>query len=371
MSRWVPLALTLAALALLGWLGPQVLPDYFARVLTVMAVNVILVASLGLSNGFTGVFSLGHVGFVAVGAYASSVLTLELSRKSAYLPELPGWLAGVQLGFLPATLVAGVLCGLLALLIGAPLMRLNGNYVSVATLGFLIVVNVVLVNAETFTRGARTFTGIETSTSLAWALGWMALTLTLLSRVAYSAFGRAMRASREDLIAAQGIGIQILPTRLTAFTLGAIFAGIGGALYAHYLGSFSPATFYFALMVTQLAMLVVGGQGSLTGAVTGVVVVTLLSEGLRNLERGFSLGGLTLPPLYGVSQVVLGVIFILVMVYRPQGLLGDRELRLLPPGRPDLDRPNPASSGPASPNPASPGSGRPDLDRPDRDKEVV
>ncbi|WP_309570849.1 branched-chain amino acid ABC transporter permease [Deinococcus sp.] len=326
------LVAALAALALLSWLGPRALPDYFVRVLTVMAINVILVASLGLSNGFTGVFSLGHVGFVALGAYSSGILTLELAKKGAYLPDLPVWLAGVQLGFLPATLLAGVLCAAVGLVVGAPLMRLNGNYVSVAMLGFLIIVNVVLVNADTLTRGARTFTGIDTSTTLPWAVGWMVLTLILLSRVAYSAFGRAMRATREDVIAAQGAGIFILPTRLGAFVIGAFFAGVGGALYAHYLGSFSPATFYFSLMVTQLAMLVVGGQGSLTGAAVGVVLVTLLSEVLRNLERGFSLGALTLPPLYGVSQVVLGMLFILVMVYRPQGLLGDAELTLVERG---------------------------------------
>ncbi len=329
MTRLWRLGLGLVLLALLAWLGPSVLPDYFVRVLIVMAINVVLVSSLGLSNGFTGVFSLGHVGFVALGAYSSAVLTLALDKKLAYLPDLPVWLSQLQLGFLPATLIAGLLCAGLGLLVGAPLMRLNGNYVSVATLGFLIIVNVVLVNAESFTRGARTFTGIDTSTTLPWALGWLMLTLIILSRVAYSPFGRAMRATREDLIAAQGIGIRVLPTRLMAFVIGAFFAGVGGALYAHYLGSFSPTTFYFALMVTQLAMLVVGGQGSLTGAAVGVVLVTLLSEVLRNLERGFSLGPLTLPPLYGVSQIVLGMVFILVMVYRPSGLLGDRELQLI------------------------------------------
>lgn len=323
------LVVALALLLALAIIGPRVLPDYLVRILIVMAVNIVLVASLGLSNGFTGVFSLGHVGFVALGAYASGILTLELTKKGAYLPDLPGWLAGVELGFLPATLIAGVLCALVGLIIGTPLMRLNGNYVSVATLGFLIIVNVVLVNAENYTRGARTFTGIDTSTTLPWALGWMVLTLLVLSRVAYSAFGRAMRAAREDVIAAQGVGVRILPTRLTAFVIGAFFAGVGGALYAHYLGSFSPVTFYFAMMVTQLAMLVVGGQGSLTGAAVGVVLVTLLSEVLRNLERGFSLGALAVPPLYGVSQIVLGVLFILVMVYRPQGIMGDRELRLV------------------------------------------
>jgi branched-chain amino acid transport system permease protein len=305
---------------------PSVLPQYIVRVLIVMGINIILVASLGLSNGFTGVFSLGHVGFMALGAYSSGILTLEVSKKLAYLPDLPGFLTGYNLGFLPATIIAGLLCAALAFVIGIPLMRLSGNYVSVATLGFLVIVNNLLINAETLTRGARTFTGIPDFTTLAWVVGWLVVTLVVLSRIAYSPFGRAMRATREDAIAAQGIGIQVLPTRLIAFTIGAFFAGIGGALYAHYLVSFSPATFYIAMMVTQLTMLVLGGQASLTGATLGVVIVTILSELLRNLERGFDLGFVKLPAVFGASQIALGLIFILVMVFRPQGLFGDHEI---------------------------------------------
>lgn len=322
----------IASVALLGWLGASILPNYIERVLIVMVINVILVASLGLSNGFTGVFSLGHPGFVALGAYVSGILTLAVERKAAYLPDLPGFLSGIALPFLPATLIAGIFCALLAFVIGIPLMRLSGNYVSVATLGFLIIVNVVLVNAEQFTRGARTFTGIPDYTNLWWALGWACVTLFALSRVAYSSLGRAMRASREDGIAAQAVGIRILPTRLLAFSLGAFFAGVGGALYAHYLVSFSPATFSISMMVAQLTMLVLGGQGSLTGATLGVVIVTVLSEILRNLERGFNLGPVTIPALFGASQIVLGLIFILIMVFRPQGLVGDAEVSLISRG---------------------------------------
>ncbi len=317
--------------ALLGFtlLVPNILPQYLVRVLIVMGINIILVASLGLSNGFTGVFSLGHVGFMALGAYSSGILTLSVSKKLAYLPDLPGFLAGYNLPFLPATILAGLLCAAVAFLIGIPLMRLSGNYVSVATLGFLVIVNNVLINAETLTRGARTFTGIPDFTTLPWVVAWMVVTLVVLSRIAYSPFGRAMRATREDGIAAQGIGIQVLPTRLIAFTIGAFFAGIGGALYAHYLVSFSPATFYIAMMVTQLTMLVLGGQASLTGATLGVVIVTVLSELLRNLERGFDLGFVKLPAVFGASQIALGLIFILVMVFRPQGLFGDREIKFV------------------------------------------
>ncbi len=328
--------LILAILAVLtfAWLASSFLPDYLVRVLTVMGINIILVSSLGLSNGFTGVFSLGHPGFVALGAYTSGILTLELAKKSAYLPDLPGFLASAQLPFLPATLIAGLFCALVAFVIGIPLMRLSGNYVSVATLGFLVIVNGVLVNAERFTRGSRTFTGIPNYTDLFWVVAWVILTLVVLSRVAYSPLGRAMRATRDDPIAAQAVGISILPARLLAFSLGAFFAGIGGALYGHYLVSFSPTTFYVTMLVQQLTMLVLGGQASLSGATLGVVVITLLSELLRNLERGFSLGPLSIPAVFGASQITLGLIFILVMVFRPQGLLGDREVRLVVPEKP-------------------------------------
>jgi branched-chain amino acid transport system permease protein len=240
------LLIALGLLVLLAVLAPMILPQYLVRILIVMGINIILVSSLGLSNGFTGVFSLGHVGFMALGAYSSGILTLEVSRKLSYLPDLPGFLAGYSLPFLPATLLAGLFCAAIAFLIGIPLMRLSGNYVSVATLGFLVIVNNLLINAESITRGARTFTGIPDYTTLPWVVGWLVLTLSALSRIAYSPFGRAMRATREDAIAAQAMGIQVLPTRLMAFTIGAFFAGIGGALYAHYLVSFSPATFYHA-----------------------------------------------------------------------------------------------------------------------------
>ncbi len=327
--KYSRLIIALGLLLAFTLIAPTVLPQYLVRVLIVMGINIILVASLGLSNGFTGVFSLGHVGFMALGAYSSGILTLEVTKKLAYLPDLPGFLAGYNLPFLPATILAGLLCAVVAFLIGIPLMRLSGNYVSVATLGFLVIVNNILVNAETLTRGARTFTGIPDFTTLGWVVVWLVVTLIVLSRIAYSPFGRAMRATREDAIAAQGVGIQVLPTRLIAFTIGAFFAGIGGALYAHYLVSFSPATFYIAMMVTQLTMLVLGGQASLTGATLGVVIVTILSELFRNLERGFNLGFMKLPAVFGASQIVLGLIFILVMVFRPQGLFGDFEIKFV------------------------------------------
>jgi len=228
--------------------------------------------------------------------------------------------------FLSSTIVAALVCVVLAFLVGAPLMRLSGHFVSVATLGFLIIVNVVLINADDYTRGARTFTGVPLQTTLPWAMGWLLLALVVLARIVYSPKGRAWRAVREDTIAAQAIGIDVLPTRLSAFVIGAFFAGAGGSLYGHYLGSFSPSGFYFAYTFSLISMLVIGGMRSMTGAVLGVIVVSLLSELLRNLERGFDLGIVAVPPLYGASQIVLGIIFILIMIFRPSGVMGDLEL---------------------------------------------
>lgn len=305
--------------------APMILSDYSSRILILITLNSILVLSLSLSNGFTGVFSLGHVGFIGAGAYASGILSLTVQQKAALLPHLPGLLGGLSLSFLPATVAAGVFAAILALIIGYPLMRLSGYFVSVATMGFLIIVNVVLINASDFTRGSRTFTGVPLETTLPWVMAWLVAALLLLARLVYSPFGRSMMAARDDTIAASAVGIDVLRTRLTAFVVGAFFSGVGGSLYAHYLGSFSPITFYFAMTMNLIAMLVLGGMGSLSGALVGVVCVSILSELLRSAERGFTLGSVTVPPLFGASQIVLGILFILIMIFRPKGIMGDRE----------------------------------------------
>ena len=214
MSRPASLGVAIIGLllvALATWALPLVGNNYVVRVATVMCINAVLVASLALANGFTGVFSLGHVGFVAIGAYASGILSLSEKSKASYLPNLPDWLAAITLPFLPATIAAGLICVVVAFFVGAPLMRLSGHFVSVATLGFLIIVNIVVINASDFTRGARTFTGVPLETTLPWAVGWLLVTLVILARVVYSPTGRRYRAVREDTIAAQAIGISVLP----------------------------------------------------------------------------------------------------------------------------------------------------------------
>jgi len=299
--------------------------SYVQRVITILGINIVFVVSLNLLNGFTGVFSLGQVGFMAIGAYTAAILTLPLNLKVVSLPNLPSWLAGVQLSFVPALLIGAVVSTLVALVIGLSLMRLGGSYVSVATMGFLVIVHVVLINWDSLTRGARTFAGVPPYTTLWWAWGWAALTVYVVWRLVHSSYGRSMRAVRDNEIAAQMLGINIMRTRLLAFCTSAFLAGVAGALWAHYITSFSPEAFYFTETFSLIMMLVIGGMGSISGSILGTVAITLLSEALRNAERGANLGFIKIPPIYGASQILTAAAFIAVIIYHPQGLLGGRE----------------------------------------------
>lgn len=327
-----------------SWLGPLAAGVILAAVLAGVqaggssfwegffvniGIFVILTVSLNLATGFTGVFSLGHIGFMALGAYISAILTLPLKEKANYLPNLPPWLAGVHLdmvvgpfplGFLIATLIAAVIVGVVAIGVGLVLMRLNGNYVSVATLGFLVIVRIVLVNADNFTRGSRTFSNVTPYTDLWWTWGWALLVLYVVWRLKNSAFGREMLAQREDRWAAQAIGIDVMPPRLLAFVVSGVFTAIAGSLYAHYLVSFSPEVFYFDLTFRVVTMLVVGGMGSISGSVIGVVLLLVLDDQLRRIADRTQ--------IYGLSQIVQALIFLVIIIFRREGLLGQREVPL-------------------------------------------
>ncbi len=173
---------------------------------------------------------------------------------------------------------------MVALLVGLVLMRLSGHFVAVATLGFLVIVRVVLINADEFTRGSRTFSNVTQYTDLWWVFAWLLITLYVVWRLKFSAYGRAMFAQREDTAAAQSVGIVVMRPRLLAFVVSAFFTAVAGALYAHYLTSFSPKVFYFDITFRVITMLVIGGMGSVTGSVIGPILITAISESLRRIE---------------------------------------------------------------------------------------
>ena len=323
-----PLVAILALVILLTLLQVTGLAFWQGLVIN-LGIFLILVLSLNLSNGFTGVFSLGHIGFMALGAYASAILTLPLHEKQEYLPNLPARLAGIHfdfrlgafpLGFLVATVIAACLVSLVALLVGLVLMRLSGHFVAVATLGFLVIVRVLLFNADNLTRGSRTFSNVTPYTNLWWVWAWAILTVYTVWRIKQSPFGRAMFAQREDRWAAQSIGIEVMPPRLFAFVVSAFFTAVAGSLYAHFITSFSPTVFYFDLTFKVITMLVVGGMGSVSGSIVGTVLIVGLAEVLRRIEDPTQ--------LYGISGIVLAVLFILIIIFKREGLLGQHEIAL-------------------------------------------
>jgi branched-chain amino acid transport system permease protein len=324
----------LVALALFLAYADSSFNGYRVQITTLIAINVVVAVSLQITNGFTGVFSLGLIGFYAIGAYVGALLTIPpLWKAPNFLPGLPTWLAELdtsgwqpQLALLVACLAGGGLAALVAVVVGAPLMRLSGHYVAVATLGFLIITYSVEVNWEEVTRGARGLNQIPSHTNLWVAYAWAVLTVAAALRLRFSAYGRAMIAQRDNQIAARAIGVAVLRTRLLAFVTGAFFAGAGGALYAHQIGTISPRAFYFDRTFEVVIMIVLGGLGSVSGAVTGALIMTLLPEYLRELEDGFTLGPLEVGDYFGLQQIILAVGFILVMIFRPRGIFGDREL---------------------------------------------
>jgi branched-chain amino acid transport system permease protein len=181
----------------------------------------------------------------------------------------------------------------------------------------LIIVNVVLINADAFTRGSRTFSNITAYTDMWWVYGWMIVAVYVVWRLKFSAYGRAMFAQREDVSAAESVGIVIMRPRLLAFAISAFFTAITGSLWAHFLTSMSPNTFYFDLTFRMITMLVIGGMGSVSGSLIGPILVTIIAEVLRRFEDA------TL--LYGISQIVLAALLIIIIVFRPGGLMSERE----------------------------------------------
>ena len=315
----------LAVIVALLALAQGGLNNFYLRVLSTIGIYVILSASLNLTNGLTGDFSLGHAAFMSVGAYASAILTLPPATKAAMNAGLPVWLQELTLPFLVATVAGGLLAAALAVIVGVPVLRLRGHYLAVATLGLMVIVRVFANNWQSVTRGARGINGLPPHTNIWWTYAWAILTVYVVWRLVNSPYGRAMIAIREDEMAAAARGVSVFATRLMAFTIGAFFAGAAGALWAHLITAFTPNSFSFAITFNIIVMLVVGGMGSISGSIIGPVLLTLLQQALSRAETMLAVGGV---PLYGLSQITVAILAILIMIFRRQGLMGGHEIRL-------------------------------------------
>ena len=261
--------------------------------LFLMGINIILAVSLNLIVGFTGQLALGHAGFMAVGAYVSAVLTLKLGQ-----PYLLAIFAGAF-----AALIMGVIIGL-------PTLRLKGDYLAIATLGFGEIIRGLIINID-YVGGAAGINGIPKYTNWTWLYIFTLFTVFAIKNFVNSTHGRACIAIRDNEIAAETMGINTTYYKVLAFSLGAFFAGIAGALYAHYFFLIQPVTFSMQKSFDALVMVVFGGLGSITGSILAAIAVTFLNAALINLGS--------------LRMVIYALLLVVIMVFRPQGLLGTKE----------------------------------------------
>jgi len=295
-------------------------------VVTNLLINVVLVVGVGVFMGNSGISSFGaHAGFVALGAYLSGLLTVPASVKQVSLPNAPMWLQGIELPFVWAIVIALGIIAVVALVSGVVISRLPTNSAAIATLGVLIILHVLLIGSEDFTRGATTFYGVPRFTTLPVALMGAILAIVVARLYRGSAWGLQLRSAREDELAAAAFGANVYRLRLRAWILSAVLAAGAGVLIGHFITAFSPKGFYFALTFEYLVMLIIGGGSTVAGPVVGAFVVILLRELLRGPESGFEILGFEFGGLFGLTRLVLGGIMLISMFYRPQGLMGHRE----------------------------------------------
>jgi branched-chain amino acid transport system permease protein len=292
-------------------------PPYYGRVIMLAGINVILAVSLNLITGFTGQFSIGHAGFMAVGAYASAYLTVYHAQTwERSLAAMIGGNVAHALIFLMAILVGALVAAVAGLVVGIPSLRLRGDYLAIVTLGFAEIIRIVILNIDKV-GGATGFT-VPGYTNFFWVGAFAVLTILIVYNIVHSDIGRALISIREDELAAEAMGINTTRYKVLSFVISSALAGMAGVLFGHYTQFLSTNDFQFIRSFEIIIMVVLGGMGSLTGSVFGAIVITLLPEALRRLPGDFS----------QYRLVVYSALLILIMLTRPQGILGTREFGL-------------------------------------------
>ena len=283
----------------------RIINPYYTRILMLSGISITLAVSLNLINGFTGQFSIGHAGFMAVGAYSSAYFSVTYGANLAN--SLGGGMVGWAVALALATLIGAVVAGIAGLLVGIPSLRLKGDYLAIVTLGFGQIIVVFLNNIEAV-GGARGYSGIPIVQRFFWIFLIAVLTIVIVYNIVNSAFGRALISIREDELAAEAMGVNTTRYKVMAFVISSAMAGAGGVLLAHFDGYLNPKSFEFIKSFEILIMIILGGLGSIVGSVLGAILLTVLPESLRGFAE--------------YRMVIYSLLLIILMITRPQGLLG-------------------------------------------------
>ena len=294
-----------------GSLIPGVsMSPYILQVLCLAGINITLAVSLNLINGFTGQFSIGHAGFMAIGAYSGAYFTVtfgdRLRSVFAFLPEF----GRDSVVLLFALLIGAVLAAIAGFFVGVPSLRLRGDYLAIVTLGFGEIIRVFILNVDAV-GGARGYGGIPKLANFFWIYLFAAATILVVYRIVHSSFGRTLVAIREDEIAAEAMGVHTTRAKVISFVVSSAMAGVAGGLFAHYLMYVHTNSFSFLRSFEIIIMIVIGGLGSISGSVLGAVLFISLTEGLREFAQ--------------YRMVLFSLLLIILMIVRPQGILGHKE----------------------------------------------
>ena len=319
------------------------LPYYYAEIINLTGISIILATSLNLITGFTGQFSIGHAGFMAVGAYSSVFMTVYFSAGlEQWLTGLVGATLAQSIVFLAVIIFGALVAALAGLVVGIPSLRLRGDYLAIVTLGFAEIIRIIILNIDRV-GGATGFRGrvppwdgrpiIPQYANFIWIGGFAVLTIVVVYNIVRSDTGRALISIREDELAAEAMGIHTTRYKVMSFVISSAFAGIAGALFGHFRQFLHTNDFQFIRSIEIIIMLVLGGMGSITGAVLGAIVITILPELLRKLPGD----------LYSYRLVIYSALLIVIMLTRPQGVMGAKEFGLSwlkrPQRRPEGDKP--------------------------------
>ena len=283
---------------------------------------------MNMVNGFTGLFSLGQPGFMAIGAYVVAILTVSPEDKRAiYMIEpISDFMANLQAPFFLALIIGGLIAALFAFLIGFPVLRLKGDYLAIATLGFSEIIRICITNMQGITNGPTGINRIPNDYMNMYVVcGILAIIVAFMIAFMKTSYGRAMLAIREDEVAAEAMGINLFKNKMLAFVLSGFFAGVGGGLLASLVGAIGPDQFKFTVAYDILLMVVLGGQGSVTGTVVGAFIVRIALEKLRFLDEPIDFGFWEYPGIGGMRMVVFSALLMLVIILWRRGIFGNKE----------------------------------------------
>lgn len=319
-NRWYYILGFIIAIAILALIEKN-MRGFYLGIFLLFGINAIICLGVTITNSYANIFSLGFGGIMLFSAYISSLFTLPVQYKATFL-KLPEWLELVQLPFSIALFLGAIAAVFASIALVLPAFRLRGHYFILASIGINIVMTNLAVNLRSFTHGPLGIRNVPFATNVWWVYGILFLTIIFMWRFTHSKFGRAIITLGKDQTLASTLGIDVVRYKIYAFIIGSFIVGLGGPLWVHYTGSMHPEVFGLVFVFQIIAMLVVGGIGTISGAILGAGIITSFIHLARPIQEGFRFFGFQIPSLIGLIQVLMAIMIFVVLLYKPEGILG-------------------------------------------------